>query len=90
MKVIKIINFFDDKIAKLNTNNKNSDTANKSYYRKLAYTRVSNIIKETYDNNETLTVSKVNKLPITDSMKKKIIYYIKNPKKLKTKTNKFF
>ena len=85
MKVIKIINFFDDKIAKLNTNNKNSDTANKSYYRKLAYTRVSNIIKETYDNNETLTVSKVNKLPITDSMKKKIIYYIKNPKKLKSR-----
>jgi len=78
----KIIKFFDNKSAGLKAKAKNTrDTA---YFRATAYSRVSNILKESFGTNETLTAKKINSLPLTDEMKKKIIHYINNPKKLET------
>jgi len=85
MKAKKIIQFFDNKSAELKTKISKNKSAR---YKSAAYDRVSNILKESFNDNEILNADKINSLPLTDGMKIKIISYINNPKKLNSPKEK--
>ena len=81
MQSNKIITFFENESAKQRAKVKNS--RDPAHFKSAAYLRIANILKETFHNNEILTSGKINKLPITDSMKKKIIMFINDPSLLR-------
>ena len=77
MKWKVIIKFLNERYIKLN-----SAKINNNRYRSMAYKKVHDIIKDQYDENDTITVKKIDKLDISDNMKNKIKFYLKNPSKI--------
>ena len=77
MKWKVIIKFLNERYIKLN-----SAKINNNRYRSMAYKKVHDIIKDQYDENDTVTIKKIDKLDISDNMKIKFKFYLKNPSKI--------
>ena len=77
MKWKVIIKFLNDRYTKLNL-----AKIKNNRYRSMAYKKVHDIIKDQYDENDIVTIKKIDKLDISDNMKNKIKFYLKNPSKI--------
>ena len=77
MKWKVIIKFLNERYIKLN-----SAKINNNRYRSMAYKKVHDIVKDQYDENDTITIKKIDKLDISDNMKNKFKFYLKNPSKI--------
>ena len=77
MKWKVIIEFLNDRYTRLN-----STKIKNNRYRSMAYKKVHDIVKDQYDENDTITIKKIDKLDISDNMKNKIKFYLKNPSKI--------
>lgn len=74
METSKFIKFFENESAQQKIKAKNY--RDPAHFKSVAYSRIASIIRDSFDANELLTNDKVNKLPITDGMKKKINGFI--------------
>jgi len=90
MKWSTLSDFFENESVKYFIKFKSSNKTEIKYmFKANAYKRISKTIRDTYKLNTSVTEAKIKKLPVTDNMKNKMIYYLKNPSKLpspKTKT----